>query len=148
MKRIIALFLSLFLFVGCVTNQTTGKKELSESYVKKIAQASELAAFNGSYLYLKEKPQDKEIFIGVSDSLNVLIQEEMTLNGFLMVIQHLPIKELKDEKAVLIVDNAIILFGIFQDDLVKLDQLEQAKKLKPIAEALKKGIDRALEKLK
>lgn len=135
------------LLTGCVTNPNTGEKELSDAYVKRVANAVELASFNGSYLYLKEHRNEKETFIGVSESLQVLIENDLTLNGFLMTVRHLPIKELKDDKAVLIIDNVIIIFGIFQNDLVKLDKLEQVKKLKPIAESLKRGIDRAVNKL-
>lgn len=148
MKRIISFILASLLFIssGCVTNPTTGEKELSDSYIRKVSLAVELASFNGSYLYLADKPEDKVVFESVSNSLGVLIQNDLTLNGFLMVVKSLPIKELKDEKTVIILDNAIILFNIFQDDLIKLEKLKQAEKLKPIAESLKKGIDRALEK--
>lgn len=146
MKRLFCYLLSALLFVGCVTNPDTGKKELSDAYVKKVANAVELASFNGSYLYLKDHPEQKTLFIDISKDLDVLIQEDLTLNGFLMVIRHLPIKELKNDKTILIVDNVIILFGMFQDDLIKLDKLEQVKKLKPIVIAVRSGINKAILK--
>lgn len=144
MKKIISILLCLSLLTGCATNLNTGKSEISAEKVKHIASVVELAGYNGTYLYLKNNPTKKDIFVNVVNGLNTLIANEIQLEGFLFVVKELPIKELQSDEGVMIIDSAIILFGIYKDDLIHLDKLEQAKKLTPIAIALRDGINRAL----
>jgi hypothetical protein len=143
MKTFITLFLVLALLSGCATS--SGQNDgLTDAKVKKIATVVELAAYNGSYLFLENNPQEKEIFKTVVKSLDILLDGDITLDKFLLIARELPIKELKSKEGQMVINSSIILFGVFQDDLVKLDQLEQAQKLKPIVLALKHGLERAL----
>lgn len=143
MNRVFCLFLSLFLFVGCAT---TGQNPgLTDAKVKKIAQVVELASYNGTFLFLQEKPENKYIFESVVRSLDILLEDEITLDKFLLITKELPIKELKSKEGVMIIDNSVILFGIFQDDLIKLDKLEQVQKLKPVIVSLRDGIKRGIK---
>lgn len=143
MNRVFCLFLSLFLFVGCAT---TGQNPgLTDAKVKKVAQVVELASYNGTFLYLQEKPENKYIFESVVRSLDILLEDEITLDKFLLIVKELPIKELKSKEGVLILDNMIIVFGIYQDDLIKLDKLEQVQKLKPVIISLRDGIKRGIK---
>lgn len=143
MKQLIALFLSAFLFIGCAT---TGQNPgLTDTKVKKIAQVVELAAYNGTFLFLQEKPENKYIFESVVKSLDILLEDEITLDKFLLIAKELPIKELKSKEGIMIIDNSVILFGIFQDDLIKLDKLEQVQKLKPVIISLRDGIKRGIK---
>lgn len=143
MKQLIALFLSAFLFIGCAT---TGQNPgLPDTKVKKIAQVVELAAYNGTFLFLQEKPENKYIFESVVKSLDILLEDEITLDKFLLIAKELPIKELKSKEGIMIIDNSVILFGIFQDDLIKLDKLEQVQKLKPVIISLRDGIKRGIK---
>jgi hypothetical protein len=143
MNNIICLFLSLFLLVGCATTQSN--PGLTDAKVKKIAQVVELAAYNGTFLFLQEKPENKYIFESVVKSLDILLEDEITLDKFLLIAKELPIKELKSKEGVMVIDNSIILFGIFQDDLIKLDKLEQVQKLKPVIISLRDGIKRGIK---
>jgi hypothetical protein len=143
MNKIICLFLSLFLIVGCAT--TPQNPGLTDAKVKKIAQVVELAAYNGTFLFLQEKPENKYIFESVVKSLDILLEDEITLDKFLLIAKELPIKELKSKEGVMIIDNSVILFGIFQDDLIKLDKLEQVQKLKPVIISLRDGIKRGIK---
>lgn len=143
MTKFISLFLSLFLFVGCATTgQNTG---LTDAKVKKVAQVVELASYNGTFLYLQEKPENKYIFESVVKSLDILLEDEITLDKFLLITKELPIKELKSKEGILLIDNSVILFGIFQDDLIKLDKLERVQKLKPVILSLRDGIKRGIK---
>lgn len=143
MNRVFCLFLSLFLLVGCAT---TGQNPgLTDAKVKKVAQVVELASYNGTFLFLQEKPENKYIFESVVRSLDILLEDEITLDKFLLIVKELPIKELKSKEGVLILDNMIIVFGIYQDDLIKLDKLEQVQKLKPVIVSLRDGIKRGIK---
>lgn len=143
MNRVFCLFLSLFLLVGCVT---TGQNPgLTDAKVKKVAQVVELASYNGTFLFLQEKPENKYIFESVVRSLDILLEDEITLDKFLLIVKELPIKELKSKDAIIILDNMIIVFGIYQDDLIKLDKLEQVQKLKPVIISLRDGIKRGIK---
>ena len=143
MKTFITLFLVLALLSGCATS--SGQNDgLTDAKVKKIATIVELASYNGTYLFLENNPNDAKIFKEVAKNLDILLEDEITLDKFLLIVKDLPIKELQSKEGRLIVENSIILFGVFQNDLIKLDQLEQVKKLKPVILALKHGIERGL----
>jgi hypothetical protein len=143
MNKIFCLFLSLFLIAGCAT--TPQNPGLTDAKVKKISQVVELAAYNGTFLFLQEKPENKYIFESVVKSLDILLEDEITLDKFLLIVKELPIKELKSRDAIIILDNMIIVFGIYQDDLIKLDKLEQVQKLKPVIISLRDGIKRGIK---
>lgn len=145
MKRLLfSLILSLSLLAsGCRTN--IGTTEINDSRVRQVALVAELAAFNGAKVYLIDHPEKRVVFEKVSNDLGVLLATDTVfLDKFLTIVRTLPIKELNSEKGQLIVDNAVILFGALKSDVIKLDQLEQAQKLEPIAVGLKSGIDKAL----
>lgn len=143
MKTFITLFLVLALLSGCATS--SGQNEgLTDAKVKKIATVVELASYNGTYLFIENNPDKAKIFREVAKNLDILLEDEITLDKFLIIVSQLPIKELQSKEAKIIVNNSIVLFGVFQDDLIKLDQLEQVKKLKPVILALKHGIERGL----
>lgn len=157
-KTLKSIFLSVCLFisvifggVGCRTVQTgaTPKPQtelvIDESRVRQIAGVCELAGYNGTYLYLLDNPEDKDKFELVVKNLDTVILGNLTVESFMQVVQDLPIKELQSAKGVVIVDSAIILWGIYKGDVVKLDKLEQVEKLTPIALGLRNGIARALK---
>lgn len=145
MKAYLSLVLGVLLFAGCATN-TGSQLEISESRVRQIALVAELASFNGATIYLMDHPDKKPVFQKVQTNLAVLLNEETpSLEKFRLIIKDLPIKELQSEKGQLIVDNAVILVSAYNQDIIKLGQLEQAAKLKPLIVGLNNGLLKALK---
>lgn len=146
-RQLLSLLASVLLFAGCVTNSTTNKLEISESRVRQVALVAELAAFNGTTIYLMDHPEKATIFHKVYADLTLLLDEETpSLEKFRLIVKSLPVKELQSEKGQLIVDNAVILISAYNQDVIGLDQLEQAKKLKPLISGLQSGLGKALKK--
>lgn len=145
MKAYLSLVLGCLLFAGCATNSGS-QLQISESRVRQIALVAELASFNGATIYLMDHPEKRPVFEKVQNGLAVLAQDDIqTLDKFRLIIKDLPIKELQSEKGQLIVDNAIILITAYNQDIIKLDQLEQAKKLKPLIDGINSGLTKALK---
>ncbi len=136
--------LASILFAGCATK--VSNSQIDESRVRQVALVAELAAYNGTKIYLIDHPDKRKVFENVHANLNTLLAEDqIALDKFLTIVRTLPIKELQSEKGQLIVDNAVILFTAYSQDVIKLDQLEQVKKLKPLVESVKNGIEKALK---
>ncbi len=146
-KNLFSLLAGSLLFVGCVTNPQTNTLEISESRMRQVALVAELAAFNGTTIYLMDHPEKEQIFLKVYADLTLLLDEQTpSLEKFRLIVKSLPIKELQSEKGQLIVDNAVILISAYNQDVIALDQLEQAKKLKPLITGLQSGLGKALKK--
>lgn len=139
------LFISLliaavaFLGVGCITSDGGGKQIDS-----RVVLISELAAYDGTYLFLSQNPAARPKFEKAVEQLDLLIEKGVNVNSFILIVKQLPIKELQSVQGKLIVDNAIIIFGEFQDRIIKLDDLEQAKLLLPVVTAVRDGIEKGL----
>lgn len=148
MKKVLfSLLAGGLLFAGCVTNPQTNTLEISESRMRQVALVAELAAFNGTTIYLMDHPEKEQIFLKVYADLTLLLNEQTpSLEKFRLIVKSLPVKELQSEKGQLIVDNAVILISAYNQDVIGLDQLEQAKKLKPLISGLQSGLGKALKK--
>lgn len=143
-KQILSVILCLalsLLSIGCVTTQN-GDKQVD---LTKVAGIVEVAAYSGVSYYLVENPQQTQKFSLASKELGILIEKGVSLEAFIKIVETLPIKELKSKEGKIIVNSAIIIFGTFKNDLIKLDELERTQDLKVIAKALKSGIDLAIE---
>jgi hypothetical protein len=94
-----------------------------------------------------DHPEKEQIFLKVYADLTLLLDEQTpSLEKFRLIVKSLPVKELQSEKGQLIVDNAVILISAYNQDVIGLDQLEQAKKLKPLISGLQSGLGKALKK--
>ncbi|RTL02098.1 MAG: hypothetical protein EKK57_02810 [Proteobacteria bacterium] len=142
MKKLILSFLIAAIALsgfGCVTN-SDGSKQINS----KVVLVAELAAYDGTFLYLAQNPASRPKFEKAVENLDILIENGVTVDAFILIIKSLPIKELQSTQGKLIVDNAIIIFGQFRDDIIKLDTLEQAKLLLPVVTAVRDGLVKGL----
>lgn len=135
MKKIFASLLLCALalnFPGCATApQTTAR----------IASAGKVAAYVGTAEFLRAHPEARIGFEAARDSLRVLeTSGHVDLAMLLAIVNRLPVKELRSERALIIVTAATILITDFGGAL----PLEQLDNLKPVARAIREGIELGL----
>lgn len=139
MKNKLSLILALaaaLLFNGCSTNGIQPEN---------IAPFCELAAYDGALIYLSDNKDQIPKFELVVENLDYLLAQGVTFQGFVLVVKQLPLDKLQNDRAQLIVDNAIILFNAYGKQIVQLQALEQAQKLEPIVVAVRDGLARAVK---
>lgn len=143
MNKLIKLMLAAvvcFGLAGCITN-SDGTKQINS----KVILVSELASYNGATIFLDKNPLSRPKFEKAIEELNVLLDKGVTVEGITAVVKGLPIKELESPEGKLIINNAIIIFGVFSDDIVTLPALEKARLLAPVAAAIRDGLQQALD---
>lgn len=142
MKKILCLFplvaslvaapIIITTFTGCATNQADGQR---------VQTAAKLAAYVGTAEYLRGHPETRPAFVLAAQQLAVLeSQEHIDLATLMAVVNQLPVKELKSERATLIVTAATILLSDYAGSL----PVEQLDELKPLAKAIREGINLGL----
>jgi hypothetical protein len=119
---------------GCATFGDPGTSQ-------RLASAAKVAAYVGTVEYLRAHPETRPAFELARDTLKTIeASEHVDLATLLAVVNQLPIKELKSERATLIVTSATILITDFAGTL-PVDRLDE---LKPVASAIRQGIDLGL----
>jgi len=120
-------------FSGCSTTPATTQHRIESS--------CKVAAYLGTATALAEHPEWRAGFVTARDQLHVLeTADTVDFVTLLAIVQQLPIKELKSPNARLAITTATILLQDYAGELA-LDNLQQ---LKPIAGALRAGIDLGL----
>lgn len=110
--------------------------------LKRVEAASKMAAFVGTSEYVRQHPETRFAFELVRDELKDLgAAEKLDLVTLLSAVNHLPIKELKNERATMIVTAAGILLTDYADRL----PVEKLSTLQPVALAIAGGINLGLE---
>lgn len=139
---IIAMFAMLFLalgFTGCAT--TPGGTEPRVT-VEDITPAIKTAAFVGTFYTLRENPDWREGFVTAATDLKILENaEQLDFALILAIVARLPVDELKSDDAALAITAATILLSGYQNKLIELDKFQNVK---PIARAIREGIELAL----
>lgn len=101
-----------------------------------LAYAAGSAARVGSTLYLKEHPEARDNFMIVRDMLTVMIDEGNTdVTEFTSIMQLLPINELEDPTAKLMIKEAVELFHLGKQAI-----LDDSSKLAPYLTSIRDGI--------
>lgn len=132
MKTIASILIALCLFTGCATNRTQNQR---------VASAAKVAAYVGTYEFLRDNPGARPHFVVARDALLTIEQSDhVDLATLLAIINQLPVKELRSDRAVLIITSATILLSDYAGAL----PVEQLDELKPIAKAIREGIDLGL----
>jgi len=130
-----ALFLCAFaiFFAGCASTP--------QADAQRIQSAAKVAAFVGSSEYLRSHPETRAGFVLARDELLVIENSEhVDLTTLLAIVNRLPVKELKSDRATLIVTAATMLLSDYAGSL----PIERLDELKPVAKAIREGIDLAL----
>lgn len=108
---------------------------------RNIAPTIKTAAYIGTAYALSERPEWRPGFIEARNDLALVEQiETIDLVMVLAIVNRLPIKELRDSKAVILMTGAIILLGDFGASLPP----EQMDKLRPVVKAMREGIELGL----
>jgi hypothetical protein len=122
--------------------QLTACANMSATDQQRAISAAKIAAYLGTSEYLLQKPQDRPAFVLARDQLKVIENSEtVDLATLLAIIQKLPVKELKSSHAQIIVTTATIVISDYAGSL-PADRLNE---LKPLAAALRQGLDLALQ---
>jgi hypothetical protein len=133
--------LTLTLFTGCAT-LPDGSTDV-EKTLRRVGNAAELAAYTGTTLHLADNPTDRpkfEIAVRALDALS-------NTNNFdpaalAAVLQSLPIRELQDPKAKIIIGSAIMLYEFELKELIPVEQpLYVAAVLQRVRNGLRRGLD-------
>lgn len=109
--------------------------------MQRAATAAKVAAYVGCYEHLQQHPEAREAWVAARDALFQLeAAETVDLVTLVAVLNHLPVKELKSPRAQMVVTAATLLLTDYLGT-IPADQLD---KLKPIARAIKEGVDLGL----
>lgn len=111
------------------------------STLQRIQTGSKLAAYVGSAEYLRSHPETRPAFELARDQLiQIESSEHVDLALLLSIINRLPVKELKSDRAQLAITSATILLSDYLGNL----PVEKLDDLKPVAKSIREGIDLAL----
>ncbi len=146
LKLLLVPLVALALLVaGCQTTGTSG----DSINLDKVLLVSKLAAYNGTFLYVSKHPEAKDKFVLASASLGALVDNGVTVQGLVAILDGLPIKQLDSTEGKVLINSAVIIFGsYFNSTEVKFNELEKVKDLHLVASALKEGIDQGLAGVK
>lgn len=138
MKNLLALALTAVLFLtGCAT--TGGINQA------KIVPLVHAAAFTGTTAYLSQDPGSRTQFVEAVAALGLLLHgDTLTLEQIRSALATLPVKELRDEKVAIAIKAAFVVTDVYGADIADLPALERVQALKPIAQAIRDGIQSAL----
>lgn len=117
---------------GCATAPTAPQR---------VASAAKIAAYVGTSELLLAHPEMRLKFEIARDTLRVIEESDtVDLATLLAVVNRLPVKELKSERAMIVVTSATILIADYGGAL----PVEQLGNLKPVARAIREGIELGL----
>lgn len=122
------------LLAGCVT--TPEGKTIPD--VPRIAAITREAAMIGTQEALFRKPELKDKFVLVANSLALLEgQEDITVEKLLFIVNQLPVNELKSRDATLAISTARLVVAAAGWSEVTIVRAEQ---LRPVVIALREGL--------
>src|SRR5262245_34696522 len=126
----------LALLVGCATTSTP------TSQLDHLLSATKVAAYIGTAEATAVHPEWKPAFLAARDDLKMLESaRKIDLAMLLAIVQRRPVKELRSDKAALIITSATILLADFDFGTVPLERTGQ---LKQVAKAIREGIELGL----
>ena len=118
---------------GCATSPQTQQRAQT---------AAKLAAYVGGSEYLRAHPETRPAFVLARDQLKAIEQAEtVDLTTLLAIVNQLPVKELKSDRAQMLVTAATIILADYAGAL----PLEKLNDLKPVAQAIREGLDLVLQ---
>lgn len=111
--------------------------------VQDFTPAIKTAAFAGTYYALKEHPEWREGFQAAAVELAVMeAVDQIDFTTLMAIVYRLPVEELKSEEATVIITSATLLLSAYGGQVIEFEKLQN---LKPVAAALREGIELALK---
>lgn len=121
-------------FTGCTTL-------FGDSATLRVQTAAKVAANTGTFLYLQKHPEQRLAFVAARDQLiQIETSEHVDMALLLSIVQRLPVDKLDSPTAQILISNTSILIADFAGNL----PVEKLDDLKPVAKAIREGIDLAL----
>lgn len=121
---------------GCNTTANGGKT----IDWKSLEPLFEIASYTGTKVYLLDNPDKKPLFVSACVVLDALIADpNINVAKFVSALQTLPIKELKDPKAAIVVESTIVLWNAYKDR-IPIGVQEQAAVVRPLAVRVRNGM--------
>lgn len=122
--------------VGCVTPGKPNWQAMGPLF--------ETAAYTGTRVYLNQNPSKSPIFKSTVGLLDALVKDpEVNAAKFATALQGLPIKELQDPTATIIIGSAVILWDSYKS-YIPVGAQEQAAVVRPLVQRVRNGIGLAL----
>lgn len=135
-KVIIILSFGLLMFSGCASMSPEQKARVQS----RVQTGATLAAYVGTVETLRARPEYRVGFELAVDQLRLLETGPMDTIKLLEIVNRLPVKELKSDRAQMIISAATIVLN----DEIGSTPLEKLNDLKPIVTAIREGIERGL----
>jgi hypothetical protein len=134
MKTIIAtIALTAFLLTGCASLQNPQTQSRIQTGVK-------LAAYVGTVETLRQHPEYRAGFELALEQLKAMESGPIDTIALLDIVNRLPVKELRSDRAQMIITAGTILLN---DEIGSLP-LEKLNDLKPVIASIREGVERGL----
>jgi hypothetical protein len=115
---------------------------LTTSQVKDLGPLFEVAAYTGTKVYLAENPGKEELFKSAVGLLDALAADpQINAAKFAAALQTLPIKELRDPKAAILIGSSIVLWEAYKD---RIPVVDEAVTVRPLVIRVRNGIGLAI----
>jgi hypothetical protein len=124
--------LVMFILLGCAS--------MSQSQKSRLQTAATLAAYVGTVETLRAHPEYRIGFETAVIELKALEEGKIDTIKLMEIVNRLPVKELKSERATMIIGVATILL----QDQLGTTPIEKLDDLKPVVAAIRAGIERGL----
>ena len=148
-KFILALAAALLFNFGCASSQGPSQEEeivsAEQEKLDRVRRTAEIAALNGTYLYLLDHPEKRDTFNAAATALGTLVQEKngdpVTLRSALAM---LPVNELRSGKAAILVANVELLLEEYSGKPMDIDT---PPRVRALTQGVHAGITKAVEML-
>jgi hypothetical protein len=138
MKIVLCAICAVVLVTGCQTKFGQSFSDSQSLAIKSVKMASN----TGTILALAEHPEWRPHFETAHASIGVLLSEKsISFAQLRIIMEALPIDELKSEEAKIIISNAELLFGDYLKELTPIDSVAAAP---IVAQAIYDGLGNAL----
>jgi hypothetical protein len=141
MKKLNSLLAITLCLLSCLLLNSGCQTAGSTDSLPRVLTAAKLASYIGVSEYLRVHPETKPAFLLAVQSLKQIeASTTVDLVTLLAVVNQLPTKELRSERAQMFITSATILIADFGGQL----PIEKLNELKPVATAIREGIELAL----
>jgi hypothetical protein len=125
----------------CLSFAGTGCASMSQTQSQRLSTAATIAAYVGTTEVLRRHPEYRTGFELAAGELKALEEGNVDALKLMQIVNRLPVKELKGDRASMIITTATILLT----DEIGTTPIEKLNDLKPIVKAIRTGIERGLQ---
>jgi hypothetical protein len=132
--------LALVVALGLLVEGLVGCSTMSGSQKARVHTGITVAAYVGTVEALRPHPEYRIGFETAALELKALEDGKIDTIKLLEIVNRLPVKELKSDRAQMIISAATIVLA----DEIGSTPIEQLDNLKPVVSAIREGIERGL----